>query len=300
MACKITLFYEQVGSGWSETWYHNNNDPKSLVQTVLTANLLKRAVDFRHPLTYLKAARATRIGTPKESYTRSYGVDYHGLGAGLVEVGPDVVSADAVLKVDAQQMGKKRMFIRGLNDEDIRRNAAGKDVPSGALTAGLINYLNVMSSQAMCIRVLSQPPAGGLVWFNVTSVAAVAGVPTQVDVKTSEDVLAPIAVGQSVRFSRVPNDTLPGFPPQAVVLAMNPGGVSGVRISYTLRGGVAVFPPSMRVIHLAYEFQPIGGVATGFFSLISNPLTIERFSAHKTGRPFGLLRGRARSKVRAH
>jgi len=300
MACKVTFFYEQVGSGWSETWYHNNNDPKSLVQTVLTANVLKRAVDFRHPLTFLKAARATRIGTPKESYTRSFGTDYHGLGAGLVEVGPDVVSADAVLKVDAQQMGKKRMFIRGLNDEDIRRSSVGKDVPSGSLQAGLTNYLNVMSQNAFCIRVLQQPPAGGLVWFPVTSVAAVAGIPTQVDVKTADEVAAPVAVGGSVRFSRVPGDSLPGFPPQAVVLALNPGGVNGVRISYNLRGGDTVFPASMRLIHLAYEFQPIGGVATGFFSAIANPLTIERFSAHKTGRPFGLLRGRARSKVRAH
>jgi hypothetical protein len=300
MACKVTFFFEQVGSGWSETWYHATNDPKSLIKTVIDQQVLKRAVDFRHPLTYLKAARATKLEGNKESFTASYGADYHGLGAGLVEVGPDVVSADAVLKVEAQQQGAKRMFIRGLNDEDIRRNATGKDMPSGALQAGLTNYLNIMAQRAFCIQKVTNPPTGGIVWVNVTSVKAVAGVPTQVDVKTTEDVVAPIAVGQRVRFSRVPSDTLPGFPPNAVVLAVNPLGVPGVRISYGLRGGAEVFPPSMRVIHLAFEYQVIGGVAVGFFSLIANKLNIERFSAHKTGRPFGLLRGRARAKVRAH
>jgi len=300
MACKVTFFYEQVGSGWTETWYHASNDPKSLVKTVIDANVLKRAVDFRHPLTYLKAARATFIGQQKDSYTLSYGSDYHGSGAGLVEVGPDVVSADAVLAVDAQQFGRKRMFIRGLNDEDIRRNAVGRDVPSGALQAGLTNYINVMSQRAFCIQKITNPPTGGIAWVPVTSVKAVVGIPTQVDVKTVDDVVAPIVVGERVRFSRVPSDTLPGFPPNAVVIAVNPGGVAGVRISYSLRGGVEVFPPSMRVIRLAYEYQPIGGVAVGFFSLVANKLNIERFSAHKTGRPFGLLRGRARSKVHAH
>jgi hypothetical protein len=300
MPCKVTFFFEQVGSGWTETWYHNNSDPKLLVQTLLNANLLSRVAVFRHSLTYLKAARATLLESQKMSYTQSYGTDYHGSSGGLAEPGPDVVSADAVLAVDAQQFGRKRMFIRGLADEDIRRNATGKDIPSGSLVAGLTNYLNVMAANAFCIRRVTNPPTGGIIWVNVTSVAAVAGVPTQVDVKTDQDVVAPIAVGARVRFSRVPQDTLPGFPPNAVVLEMNPGGVSGVRISYGLRGGVAVFPPSMRLIHLAYEYQVIGGVSTGFFSLVANKLNIERFSAHKTGRPFGLLRGRARSKVKAH
>jgi len=300
MPCKLTFFFEQVGSGWSETWYHNTNDPKTLIKTIVNADVLKRAVTFRHTLTYLKAARATVIDLNKESYTAGYGSDYHGFSGGLTETGPDVVSADAVLKVEGQQSGSKRMFIRGLNDEDIRRNGVGKDTPSGALQAGLTNYLNIMATNAFCIRKITNPPTGGIVWVNVTSVKAVAGVPTQVDVLTSEDTVAPIAVGARVRFSKVPQDTLPGFPPNATVLLMNPLGVSGVRISYTLRGGVQVFPPSMRLIHQAFEYQAVGGVAVGFFSLVSNKLNIERFSAHKTGRPFGLLRGRARSKVHAH
>lgn len=300
MPCKVTFFFEQVGSGWTETWYHLMSDTKQLITTLLTANLLTRAVSFRHQLTYLKAARATRLEGNKESYTSSYGGDHHGTGGGLAEVGPDVVSADAVVKVDALQSGKKRMFIRGLADEDIRRNAVGRDVPSGQLTAGLTNYLNIMAQNAFCIQKVTNPPTGGIVWVPVTSVKAVPGIPTQVDVKTIDDVVPPIAVGARVRFSRAPGDKLPGFPPNAVVIAMNPGGVPGVRISYGLRGGIEVFPPSMRLVHLAYEYQVIGGVATGFFSLIANKLTIERFSAHKTGRPFGLLRGRARSKVHAH
>jgi len=300
MASKITFFFEQVGSGWTETWYHNNSAPDTVVKTFLTADILNRAVKFRHRLTYLKAARATGIGGSKLSFTRSYGNDYHGSDIGTGDSGPDIVSSDAVVAVDAIQVGRKRMFVRGLNDEDIRRSSVGRDVPSGNLTAGLINYLNAMSQAGFALRILDQPPNAGLVWSPVTSVKAVVGIPTMVDVKTIDDVAAPIVVGGNVRFSRVPTDSLPGFPSKAKVIAMNPGGVAGVRISYTLRGGVEVFPPSMQLTNLSYSYPIVAGVGAGFFTLVSNPLVIERFSEHKTGRPFGLLRGRARSKVRAH
>jgi len=300
MAVKVTLFYNQVGSGWTETWYHGSSDPKSLISNTLTAFVLKSCIDFRHALTYLIAARATKIGGGKESFTRSYGTKYKGLSAGVGEPGPDVVSTDAVLKVDGIQTGVKRMFIRGLNDFDAQRNIDGTDKPSGALTAGLTNYLNAMAGSGFALRILRQPPNVGLAWVPVISVATVAGIPTQTDVKTTVDVAAPIAVGDYVRFSRVPGDALPGFPGKAVVLEMNPGGVSGVRISYNMRGSPTVFPPSMQLTALVYDYPVISRVDTGFFSILSSPLTIERFSEHKTGRPFGLLRGRARSKVRAH
>jgi len=300
MPCKVTLFFSQVGSGWSETWYHNSDDPQSVMKFTLTPAMLKYAVNFRHELTYLVAARATRISGVKQSFTRSFGSDYHGLSAGTVDVGPDIVSSDAVVAVRSSPRGLKRMFVRGLNDNDIKRNAAGRDTPAGSLTAGLTNYLNSFSKGGFAIRVLKQPPEDGLTWTPVISVVTVAGVPTQVDVKTSIDVAAPIAVGETVRFARVPGDSLPGFPSQAIALDINPGGVSGVRISYTLRGGVSVFPPSMQLTAATYLYNVIDGVDTGFFSIVSNPLTIERFSEHKTGRPFGLLRGRARAKVRAH
>jgi hypothetical protein len=300
MAMKVVLFYTQAQSGWTETWYTASGDPKVFINTLLTSDMLRAAVSFRSSLTYLTAARCTGIGGSKLSYTRSYGTNFRGNSILGTDINPDVVSSDAVVAVDALQVGRKRMFIRGLNDADIKRQGDGQDVPAGNLVAGMVNYLNAFANAGMAIRILQQPPNGGLVWLPVEKVQAVAGVPQHVDVVTTDAAAAPLAVGGQVRFSRVPGDALPGFPSRATILALNPGAVNGVRISYTLRGGTSVFPPSMQLTALAFDYPTISRVATGLLSLGGSPLAIERFSEHKTGRPFGLLRGRARSKVRAH
>lgn len=300
MPLKVTLFYQQASQGWTETWYYGDADPKVFINTLLTSDMLNAAVNFRSSLTYLTAGRATGIGGSKISYTRAYGASYRGKSIVGVDINPDVVQSDAVVAVDALQVGRKRMFIRGLNDADIKRQGDGTDVPAGNLVAGMTNYLNAFANASMKIRILQQPPDGGLAWLPVISVNPVAGVPTQTDIRTTGAAVAPLAAGGYVRISRVPTDTLPGFPTKAQIIQLNPGAVDGVRISYTLRGGAAVFPPTMQITAIAYSYQTISRVATGLLSLGGTPLIIERFSAHKTGRPFGLLRGRARSKVRAH
>lgn len=300
MPTKLVLFYSQQQRGWSETWYAASaGDVRNVIQSALSDSVRSKCVSFRHPLTYLIGARATAIGTAKQSYSEQFGNAYHGLSLTVGQSTPDVASTDCVLAVDGIQTGRKRMYIRGLNDDDVKRSSDGEDVPSASLRTGLANYLNAMRIAGFGLRILVQPPNGGLSWTSCLRVIPVTGDASHADVITNDAVVNPIVKNGYVRFSRPPFNDLPGFPTTAKVIDVNPGGNNGVRISYFLREQAPVSTKYMQVTAVAYDYPAIAAVSAAATSTVSNPLIIERFSEHKTGRPFGLLRGRARSKVRA-
>lgn len=298
MPCKLVLFYEQQQRGWSETWYFNSSVPKGVIREVCKSDFLTAAVTFRHPLTYLRAARATNIGSPKLSYAVDFGYTYKGSTQAIYVEGPDVCSTDAVVAVDAPTVGRKRMFIRGLNDEDVKRSQDGTDVPTGYLRAGLINYLNAAAAKFLALRRLVQPPDSAQTWYPVISVKKVVGDIPHSDIITLDPVAAPIAANTIVRFSRTPFNDLPGFPSSAKVLVMNPNGENGIRINYYLREQATTFTKSMQLTSQIFDYPIIDRVQQVPLGS-GSPLVFERFSEHKTGRPFNQLRGRARSKVRA-
>jgi hypothetical protein len=292
MPCKVVLFYTQFQRGWTETWYHNESDPRTLLRTVLNEIKLNNASQFRHQNTFLVAARATSTIGQRLSYSISYGTKYHGTAKRTNQKTPDVASTDAVIKVDGVQFGTKRMFIRGLNDDDVTRTVDGTDAAVGGLLTGMADYVNSMAAGSFAIRTLDKPPTNGTVWYGVVKIIPVAGDIPHSDVITKKPTGGEITLETRVRFARVPFDNLPGFPANSEVIEIGPGGLNGVRINYYLREQAPVFPVSMQLVVLQYSYPIIKPV-------LETDIQFERFSERKTGRPFGLQRGRARAKVRA-
>ena len=300
MPCKLVLFFQQVQSGWSETWYYlGSSDPRQCIIDQLTSDNLQKMVTFRHPLTYLIGARATALTGSKNSYSVQYADRYKGTKVSTYSLGPDPVSTDAVVAVDAVQVGRKRMFVRGLNDDDVNRDKNGFPDPSSYLLQGVANYINTMQASNMGIRILTQPPNGGLVWYPCIKVSPVTGDIGHTDIITSKAVGAEIQEGGQVRFGRIPFDELPGFPANPRVVAVNPGGNNGVRIAYYLREQATITTTYLQMTGLAYTYVAVNKVAIRANTTSITPVLIERFSEHKTGRPFGQLRGRVRVKVKA-
>jgi hypothetical protein len=292
MPCKLVLFFKQFSQGWTETWYHAINDPRELIESVLTESLLRIIAKLRASTTFLSAARATQIGGAKLSFSKSYAARFAGQGFFTTDSPPDVASVDAVLKVASVAGTAKRMFIRGLRALDVLRSLSGGDTPSASLVDGLANYQSAMQAAGMTLRILDKPPNGGQTWYNVLSLSPVAGDTPHTDVTVITPILAPIVVGSQVRFSRTPFDQLPGFPSNPTVIGVNVAAPPSIRIPYFLREQATVFPLSMRLTGVSYSYSPAVKIDT------SGPI-FERFSEHKTGRPIGQLRGRARGKVRA-
>lgn len=286
---KVVIFYNQGSGGFTETWYSTGEDPRT-VANLLEDRLIPDLINWRHELTVLKAMRVSRIGAERTSYLRRFSPNYRGRKRTTSTNTPDVISTDAVIKVNALQAGSKRMFIRGLADVDVERTPTGDDKPSADLIAGLSSLVGVAQIQSWRLRIMTQPPGGALVWTYVSGVVPFVGNPTYSTLETNGAVPGYIAVGDTIIIQGVPQDDLPGFPRTARVAGIVGGGTPGVIIQFRERASANVYPTKMRFTKLIWTYPGVASFTED---------TFERFSERKTGRPFGLLRGRARSVVRA-
>ena len=135
-----------------------------------------------------------------------------------------------------------------------------------------------------------RPPNGGLFWSPVLSVSTYNAVVGQSQVITQ----IPTGYGTdspaNVVFQNVPTDILPGFPKNPLWLFQlsTAPGPYGIVVPWLYRTNTnVVYPRKMRFCLQSWTYTNI------------NSWTFERFTTHKTGRPFGTPRGRARSLVRA-
>jgi len=280
MAVKINLFYNQAAAGWSETYYASTNDPYTLVNS-LTDRQLQAFVWFRSSLTQFYAVRASVVGSPRVSYSRLLPSKFYGSNA--LSVGtdtPDVVSTDAVCKLTGVARQVRRVFIRGLPDDAIKRDAYGAFVPSSSLTKGLDSMLSQIAGLGWQIQYYQKPAGGGITKYGLLLISPSTDHGNWTTLKLN-NAAQPFVEGDNVVFQKVPTKYLPRFPRQAVVKAT---GVSGsfatISIAYPMLT-TSFAPANMQVFKRTLLYDPIA------------QLDFERFSEHKTGRPIGLLRGRS-------
>lgn len=285
MALKIVVFYNQGAQGWTETYYSNTTvDPYTYLGTTLPDALLKRLVNFRHALTELVAVRVSDTITPRLSYTRSFIGAYTGGFQKPTTDTPDVTSTDAVVKLVTSVGASRKIFVRGISDKDVERKPNGIVNPSSYLLNGVREMVNALVSNQWCIRIQIRPPAAGYNWIPVDSVNTVGRFAV---IKTPIDPQIVITNGGRVTFQGVPKDDLPGFPNQADVIGVSHVAPFSITIAYRVRNSEAIYiPAKMRFVQLGYRYVPI--FAGNFNS----------FSEHKTGRAFGVPRGRASVTIR--
>jgi len=282
---KLVFFYNQYASGWSETYYAPGDDPK-LFANSLTTTFMANSVKWRNATTVLKAIRLTRVtpGLARFSYLVRPYPSPQGVGVSSAENGPDVASVDAVYQLGGQAGATRRVFFRGLSDLDTRRDAFGNDIPSVNVTKGVDLFVKGMIAYQFAIKYTQKPPNGGLIYRSPRTVYAAAGNPlfTAFQLEPAAPILP---VDTVLTWSGIDTAKLPGWPRNTRIIAIQTvGGVDSYVINYALPGGVTAWVPDLKGTILQNAFEPIGDHQ------------FERFSEHKTGRPFGLLRGRASAR----
>jgi len=279
---KLTIFYNAQNAGFSETFYNDGTDPQQL-RTALNNAFFQAAVKFRHVSVMIKGVRISRIDAAGKSLLFQPYPLAQGTRFTASEEGADVVSTTAVYRLTAANGQSRRLWCRGLADSDIVRDAFGNDLESAALRAMRTDYFAKLLSNNMQIRYQAKPPEATLVYRKVANVNF-AGLTNP---NRSNVILFPqapeLVAGQKVVFIGIPAE-LPNFPRTATVLEVKTLlGLVNYEISYRLPGGIIIIPRKMQLYNSVFLTTAIQLAA------------FERFGSHRTGRPFGSLRGRSRA-----
>lgn len=284
MASKVVLFFQLGKQGFTETWY-NIQDAAANAAAAVPNSFYRKAVAFRSAACSLVAARFTGGAGPKQSVLKRFQPYFQGQASGTgFENGPDVTSTTAVMRLTSTNYAMKRMYIRGLWDKDVLRDAFGNDIVGGNFTAGINAYFNAAYQCQMQLLRGERPPFGGLDAHPVQKFHWESAYgPGLTGVSFQEGIVPTWGTGTPIVFSKIPTG-LPHFPRKTRILFLT--GVPPTAyyiVKYGLPGGQDV----------------LGGLCQAFRNIpLWDPIDtweFERFSEHKTGRPFGLLAGKART-----
>jgi hypothetical protein len=296
MPLKIVMFYNQVAEGWTETYYVNTlQDPYSYIFSI-TNPQLQPLVTFRHSSVYIYAIRATTIGGIRQSYTYFYpgSAQLTGQPVGIAFGIPAPVGQLAWAGPSSEDLHctlidinnhKRPLYLRGLNQVDVIRNPNGQSAPSPYLAGGIKAMNTALMKLGWCIQYENRPPNNGLVWNQVMTVA-----PTAAGSPFSQLTLANAPVGivpgqTQIVFQGIPTDYLPGFP--RITIPVAAGGMA-ITVPWLFRANSTPYQPQkMKYTVVNNGYGQIIGTIPG------------EFSERKTGRAFGVPRGRSRAKVKA-
>jgi hypothetical protein len=293
MACKVVFFYNQGASGWTETYYSTQSTANGAVASITPA-LLKAAIACRAPGTQLFAIRGSVVDVlPRSSITLFFGNTYIVPPQAGDDKQPDIVGTDALMSLSgASFQPQRKLYLRGLNDFNTLRGASFNSEPTGLLIKGIDLMMKNVVACGLAIRYGIRPPTSPLVWYPVLKVGPFGSSPNWSTVNVQG--LPTWTAGTQLLFEGVPKNHIPGFP-RLGVLRVNaiPStvtvGTTDLIIPYLYRSDVDEYhPPAMRVTQNVYGYAAIGG------------WQFESFTTHKTGRAFGVARGRSRAVVKAH
>jgi hypothetical protein len=288
MACKVVFFYNQDAQGFSETYYHNSTNPFTLANG-LGDGLFASAIAMRGAGTQLLGVRCTlQDQFVRTSFTRLLGNTYLVSGGPSTSTNPDVTSTAGLIKLIDNSGQSRKLYLRGLKDNDVLRDANGFIQTTARLNGQLKKFVSYLSANGLCIRTGVRPPNGTLIWNAVKQIEPVAtGSPnTKIDLFAGSGYVA----GTTVIFQGIDRDVLPGFPRSAVVVDHVEAAPASITIPYTYRAATDVVIPAKPVKFTAVKFN---------YTTIQD-YELENWTEHKTGRAFGVPRGRLRSVVRAH
>jgi hypothetical protein len=282
MPCKIVLYYNQLNAGFSETYYHVSDDPVTLAQN-FTSAFYNKMVSFRSSDTVLEAARFSSTVPPRKSFLIRPYPKPQGTSGTTGDIGPDVVSTTAVFALQNSDGSTRRIYMRGLADQDVKRDTFGNDIPSAGLRSGTDKMFLELFKQGFSIRRSNRPPNAGLTWQNIVLVGHTDNTNPDSSYFVLDTQVIQFAKNDVLQFNGVPSD-LPRFPRKTIITGVVlDGGVQKYYFDYGLPGGVQVATSNMKATKSTYSLAVI------------SQWQFERFSEHKTGRPFGSLRGRARA-----
>lgn len=284
---KVVFSFNQHQAGWTETHYFDASDPYVFANTFPDTTILQM-LSFRAVGTELFSIRASVADGPKKSYLRLLRVpaptptvfnDYNK---------PDVVQTSLVMRITAANGHARQFTLRGLLDGDVVRDPrTGGSSPSPVLSVAVDRLLSQLINLGARIRSTGRLPSELVTQTRVSLVAPNALTATVSELSVDDDVIGVNPLPQYVSILGIPRDDLPGFPALVQVVGKLAGPPIRYQIPYRYRASTpSVGPPKMRLMLYKTIFSP-------YVNWI--PL---RFSERKTGRPFGLSRGRAPAFVK--
>lgn len=294
MSLKITLFFNgPANDGWTETYYSVSSDPFNFL-TNLPSSLWTSAMAFRAGGSDLFAARATLLDTGQRV---NYSLPLSGKYPSPLPINgssgyPAAAQDDALFKVVDGLGQSKKMYFRGLPQANVQRTQGGVSIQDPFIIKNIQTYITNMYNAGFQIRHQQRPPTGGMVWYTAMnfSPATALGFPQFTFIQTPVSPAIIIAPSGHVTFQNVNKNLLPGFPTITTpVFASTAAPPFGIVVPYLFRGTQVIQPnKNCRFCQTNYIYSNM------FFG------TFMRFTSHKTGRSFGVPRGRARSVVHSN
>lgn len=274
MTNKVVCVFTQFSQGWTESWYHSG--PSLSASAALWTNpaVLATIARWRGKGVILSAMRFIDVVNPRASIVRSLNYESDPATTG----GPDLTGATAQLNFGTATGKRRIMSVRGMQDNDIRRDAgSGAANPSAALLAALQEYIRqIVLVQFDYIRNLTSTDI--IPWVNVVSFQPVAGNAGNTTVTTQA--AHGLAEGDLVYFRRVQLNIFPGLRGNFRVVSVT--NATQFVIAYRMPTGGLFAPVGTQTRKALYLYDAI------------NAGSFKGFTVRKTGRPFFLTRGRSR------
>lgn len=284
MPCKVVLFFNGVEDGWTETYYSQVNDPFTLINSFPNSFYTARASGLDKDSTFV-AIRATNVAPPRLNYTLYLGNKYSGTGTVLSPSQyPAVENTDALVQFIDILGNRKKTYIRGLPTSWPQLDAQGNPNPPAPMLTFLTAWTNQLTKNALQLRNAQRPPAGApaLKWYNVVNIQELSGSQSLSVLALDSDYTPVFDSVTPIVFQGIPRNNAPGFPKQCVPTSASNTTGPTVNVPWRFRAqGTEIFPQKMRFCQLRYVYNQIADYQ------------FERFTTHKTGRPFFVPRGRA-------
>jgi len=257
---KVTFFYNQFQSGWTEQFAFATTDPRSWIEDETKIFMFSQMALLRAGGTVLYAVRAQQanVSAPK-SYQKLLNIAAPIAASPLSAQVADVVSTSLQLQINGTTGKRRLLSLRGLKDgEVVRAPDSGGTRPGGNLISTLNVIWGELKRYGLQIASAARPPDAGAPMAIVAKITPNPQTGNYSDVTVTSDILAGKVLPAPVNFLGIPKDDVPGFPTNVKVLAKTTAAPWIYTVDYK----------------------------------------VLRFTERKTGKVFGGLRGRARGVVK--
>jgi len=273
---KGTFFLRQYKQGWTENWYVTTNDADTATDrfSLLGQPLMKP----RAYTTVLDGARIIQVDPPNPRVSRRIAGGLTGTrGAGTSATArdqADVANTAALMAGGFGEVLFRPNLIRGLWDADVGRL---KDSGIGNPSPGLLSALKNLADSLVSLNAQGQKISTLAKRVNVTEINDDPALPGFT--RLIGPGIADFPVDSRVKFTGVPTKNVPWLKGLWRVVAAAAGSIT---IGYNYDREVGTFPGKMKAVQALYTYPSFTG------------WTFLDFRTRKTGRPFGLTRGRSR------
>lgn len=276
MALKVVMFFNSYDRGWTETYYATGSSPIAYAAQYLTLANLTPFISWRAADVTFYEVRISLIGSPRVTYSIVQGQLPQPQGV-YGPTQPEGPADDALVLLRSTVGISRHLWLRGLQASMVQYATDGTDNPPALLLSTIASIVSGMQQCQLCIQNATIPLPNSGLWTQVASAAPSAGGPTNttLTVAPASTLTPPYP---ALYFQGIPRNQMPGFPRTLIPIAVAGGNVI---VPWTYRSSTDPYvPPKLKYCTLTDTYNAI------------NNGSFVKYGIRKTGRPFGVPRGR--------